>query len=253
MASISSLPPSSSHGHIPPIISKERGTITPITSEESLRKRNQARADRIVEKIWNCPPVRELYQKAYQVKDSYGRSGPWRIAFVNSSGKVGDDKILQEWEGHNACIDFDVRRVYISENLSEDLALSSYVFELTNAIQKKIGDEFKKKAAAGTIGCEEFVEQMEKIEFDGALMHHRIVREAIDKYQWDESTDTYWNADILDFKKDYEENKYSAHANYYRRLWRHIRSENSCKINLVAVGFFGIMIALHFLQKAWQK
>lgn len=148
--------------------------------------------------------INALYEKAKTTLIS-GKSGPWAIEFA---AKL-------EFE---AFCNFQQRKIRLSSNLSDDQALSSFVFELTNAISFNKHDALYQKAISGQIECEEYVKEIERVEHEGILLHHKVITEAINEMKWSTALDDYQNTP-KDFETYWSKIKITSHADYYRKNW----------------------------------
>ena len=113
-----------------------------------------------------------------------------------------------------------------TQGQSEDKILSSIVFELGNL--KRSSEHSKIK----NLSDEEFVKEIERLEFRTAQEHHRVIRASIVQCGWNPSMDEFQHLENMTFEADYEHHRSSAHANNYRKRFARLRSINE-KIDFI--------------------
>jgi hypothetical protein len=159
------------------------------------------RAKFIVDQLLRWSPFKRLY-------DEVIRSFPQlSVSFVEESRFGGEADCYKG-------------QIYLGSYLSDEEALSTLVFELTNLRQASLANENDTAAFQGR-SCEGFVKERERIEFEGSLMHHKIMQDAIQtglSYR----LDIFRNHENLSFEKYYEKIKHSSHTDYYRAYWNRI-------------------------------
>jgi hypothetical protein len=155
--------------------------------------------ERIHARALSCPDVRALYDEAC-------REGEWIILFEAPIS------------GPRAQTLFDLRTILIDPNLSENEALSSLIFELTNATKAKVSLKLNELARHNRISREEYVRQIERAEHAGALTHHAIVSKAVKELGWHPDVDRYAGVNP-DFEAYWPRIANSEHAERYRLQW----------------------------------
>lgn len=164
------------------------------------------RNQQILEISLKSKAIKALYEKA-NATPSYSNSGAWKIQFANNSYFEGDAE-CRYWE----------RKIILSSGLSDEKAISCFVFELINGINAHKHKALDNKSRWGEIEREEFVKETEYIEYEGTLLHHEVIQEAIKEMNWNESLDLFsYQSD--DFESYWEWIKTTSHAEYYRSTW----------------------------------
>lgn len=118
----------------------------------------------IVNKIRQVPEAQQLIAQAE-------REGPIKII-------INPNPIAQQF---GACWDIDERVIFVnySPNGSEGVLIGSILFELHNAA---VNNQYKKlfdAAAAGTISKENYVREMERLEYDNSLKCAQVAQKGI--------------------------------------------------------------------------
>ena len=73
----------------------------------------------------------------------------------------------------------------------------------------------------GQIGCEEFVKESERIEWEGTLLHHSVMEKAIWEMGWSLSLDIY-RGQIQNYEVYWGHIKSTPHADYWRQGWARV-------------------------------
>lgn len=175
----------------------------PAQSESDIR-----RAAQIIEKALTSKYIRELYERANSTPIYNSPTGIWKIEFV--------DKTIAGF--NNAQCHYSERKVILRSGLSDEMALTYFVYELTNGIYAPRHYELHKKAMYGQIGCEEFVKESERIEWEGTLLHHQVMEKAIWEMGWSLSLDIY-GGQIQNYEVYWGHIKSTPHADYWRQGW----------------------------------
>jgi hypothetical protein len=179
----------------------------------NLRQKNE-RAKRILQTALSCKPIKKLYDLA---RSTYP-NGNITVSFMENSENEGASYI-------------ETGQIVLGSDLSDEEALSAFVFELTNCLQRAKLAENNSKATDKS--CEDWVREIEKIEFEGALIHHEVMAEGIKIMGLSPKLDEYASLDGKDFERDYEEyQKFTDHANYYREQWRRLTGKSSSDLFL---------------------
>ena len=174
----------------------------------------QERGQRIFERAMSYYRIKTLYLEAVLTPDGItGVTGPWILLLTN-------DVSAKEF---TAVCAPGIRCIMVNANQSDDEILSQFVFELTNAVSSKKFDPIYKGAVEGKISREEFAKSIERIEHEGDLRHHSIMRHAVNEMRWDSMMDG--SKDIpKDFDVFWSSFKNSAHSEFYRNQWDLINS-----------------------------
>lgn len=188
---------------------------------------SEERACRLLERALSCEAVKELYDKASQTSFN-GMIGNYKVEFVEGL-EFPAQTILFE------------RVIKINSNLSDDYALSTIVFELTNAVAAPKFEKLLHDACEGSITCEAYAKECERIEFFGCLLHHKIIQEVIDKLHLVPKADIYSGNSLMSFERYWEGIKYSAHTEFYRNVYNKARL---CSMIPLVVAFTAVVLAL---------
>ena len=205
------------------------------SSRPSISIDQSARAERILQKALSSTAIKELYDRAVAMPRYDGTAGGnLHITFVT--------------DGYKGCANNSQRKIELLSSLSDDEALSVFVFELTNILH---GPEFYAvylEARSSNVSCEDFVRKYEQIEWEGCLLHHRVMQAAIKEMKWSQSLDVFsWEAKIS-FRVKWIVLQFSPHANYYRKCWRKMTGRWSMPIfEIGIVGGIGLTVAVAFL------
>lgn len=191
----------------------------------------KVRGTKLLEKALRNRDIKALYDQASDTPSEGNKLGPWKITFER------DREFLA------SCNAID-RKIIIDANCSDDKALDCFVFELINAIVTKKYFKFEEKARKGQIECETYVLKVERQEFKNAILHSKIMRNAIQEMGWSNSLDNYGNYHE-ELRKIVEQSnnglklelkdlhgkmfalhwflaKNTPHANYYRKQWKEL-------------------------------
>ncbi len=166
------------------------------------------RAEKIFLTAMKSSAIRALYETAVNSPSDTLPSGPWSI--------IVTEDIPSEY---NAECHFSNREIHIRSNISDDEALTLLVFELINAISFPKFTAIWRKTDQGQTECEDYVKEIERIEFEGTLIHHKMITEAIKEMNWSDKLDIYGGNALLDFETRWSVIKFSTHANRYRDSW----------------------------------
>jgi hypothetical protein len=164
------------------------------------------RAEKVLNTALLSRSIRALYEEAVHTPFNNIQSGPWLIKFTSNIPRRAQ-----------CC--FYERTIHIKPNLSDTQALSSFVFELTNAISTHKFQAVWTKAEQGQIDCEEFVKEMVRIEFEGMITHHKVITAAISERNWSDELDRFKSTALLDFETFWSTHKFTPHADLYRNNW----------------------------------
>ncbi|MEM7175916.1 MAG: hypothetical protein AAF443_08360 [Chlamydiota bacterium] len=177
-------------------------SIDPEGNQSSL-----SRIEKIVERALRSRHIRELYERANAIP-ACNKSGKWKVKFVKET-----------YSKFRAECDYKERTIHIRENISDDYALSFFVFELTNAVQVNKKLALHEKALRGQIDCESYAKESERREYNGTLLHHKVMSAAIKEMNWSKALDIYRYVE-KDFEVYWSRIKNSPHTDYHRERWR---------------------------------
>ncbi len=191
----------------PPIISQ----IVSIFERSIINHRNlSSRSERIIEKALMSKSIQALYERANGTSIGNSKSGTWKVQFVES--------IFCVFKA--GCCYWD-RKIILRKSLSDEEALSFFVFELINGIYANEHSILFKKAKWGEIDRENYAKETERIEYIGTLVHHSVMSKAIKEMNWNETLDIYRHQSN-DFEIYWSQIKDSSHTDYYRKSWDRI-------------------------------
>ncbi|MBA3722550.1 MAG: hypothetical protein H0W88_09140 [Parachlamydiaceae bacterium] len=165
------------------------------------------RATKLLEKALFSKAIKRLYEKAYSTPTVKCKHGDWKIVFAEKTTL-----------GFQAECFGSLRQINILSSLSDQMALTYLVFELTNATQEPRFNKLYEKARSGQIQCEEYTREIERIEFEGTLLHREIIVEAIKELGLSPSLNIY--ASHTDFEAYWNIVKLSPHSNCARKQWK---------------------------------
>lgn len=136
----------------------------------------EKRAEALMTKALSSPAIKALYEKANQIADDhYLDKGTWKLAFdslFTFRGKV---------QG---------RTITLYSSLSDDKALSYFVFYLAYVTESKALDELRKKIAS-FIPPLEYAQEHEKISFRYKQLYYQTISQAVKEMNWDKSLIIY--------------------------------------------------------------
>lgn len=181
------------------------------------------RSNQVLTQALRYSRIKELYDQANGTPSRMFFNGPWKIEFVDDMDFKGRCYPL-------------LRKIYVRSDLSDDEAISTFTFELTNAINSQEITRLVKKVYLGQISCEEFAKEAEQIEYNGQKTHHEVISSTF--LGLFENLDPYAKSSS-DFKTCWENIKNSRHTNAYRKQWKLMR--------LKSLGFAALLIAEIFL------
>lgn len=176
------------------------------------------RTHRLLDRVQKCPSFHSLYLQACATS-TFSVQGPWKILF--------SPMILNVPE-FNALCHYNQRTILLKESLTDDLALSYFIFELTNAINFPkvclVEKEIEK------LSQEEYVIEREQIEHEGTLLHHKIMNHAIHLMGFNPSMDIYASHPHHFGYYWQHTGKTSSHAQYYRSLWQQVHTSQATSL-----------------------
>jgi hypothetical protein len=177
----------------------------------------EERAQRVFERAMSCRVIKDLYIEAMLTKDPItGATGaPWTLLFPP------EEFISPGVKEFGASCNSRDRIIYLNPSLSDDEALSSFVFELTNAVSANRFHKLIQDAEDGKIGSELFAKETERVEHEGALRHHSIMKVAIPEKKWSLELDTFRDLPHT-FEVVWPYIASSSHTEFYRKAWEEI-------------------------------
>lgn len=182
----------------------------------------QERAEKLFQRAMSSKHIKDLYLEAMLTPHSQTKAiGSWLLLFKS-------DK--EEYVGTGGLCYNKIRTIFLNIALSDDEALSAFVFELTNAISTD-RHQLIEQASKGQISREDYAKQVEALEHEGALKHHLVISAAIEEMGWSESLDEYKHLPA-NFEADWENIKDSEHTEFYRRQWDLLQEDSSSEVDL---------------------
>lgn len=179
------------------------------THEVSAHRKD--RAERIQEKALSCQAIRDLYELAKNTPGLYGKTGAISLEFAE---KLSIPESSKSWGEYI----FEERRICLKDDISDDKALTTYVYELTNAVNTPRHLKNQSDVANFSIDCETYAKESERIEFEGIIKHHEVIEAAIAEKGWDKSLHLWKEYRIEDFEQRWGSAiKQSGHADVYRK------------------------------------
>ncbi len=188
----------------------------------------KVRSARLVERALMSKDIRALYDRASATPSVGNKLGPWVVAFK------------RDREFKAACCP-GKRKIIINVNCSDDEALDSLVFELTNAIFSEKYLTWDEKVRSGQMPCEKYVKKTERQEFENTILHSVVMRNAITEMGWSNALDYYGKyheelrkiveqsnggvrLELKDLHREMFEQywirqKNTTHADFYRKQW----------------------------------
>lgn len=172
-----------------------------------------SRVKKMLEKALKCSAIHKLYLQANATTLPSSLPGEtWEIKFVS---KLQDD--------YKARIEPWKRKIMLDNKLSDDQALSAFVFELTNAIHTSSHAINYTAVLSKNRSAEAYAKEVERIEYEGYKIHHKIMSIAIPELGLDRSVDFFVWVDTMSFEEAwYTSIRYSSHAERYRKDWETI-------------------------------
>ncbi len=183
------------------------------------------RAQQIFEKAIESTDVRCLYIEAMaQPHPSTNITGSWELVFATKA----ENESLEFGAFCNSAL----RLICLDEAVSDEEALSSFIFELTNAASSQRFSQIYDLAINGKISREEYAKTKEAIEHEGSLRHCFIMLKAIEQLGWCSSFATEY-FDRMDFETVWPLTQNSRHTEAYREQWDSIQLHST---NLIEPG-----------------
>ncbi len=164
----------------------------------------------LLQKLCENPKAKKLYEQA---QEAQFRAGLPSITLILAS---------HEEMGHSFDGDatYQTGQLRIVRSLTQEAQLSTLIFELTNFFQVERWNAFFYKAENGyPMRRSVYMKQSEKIEFDGAALHHEIVKYGIQHHGWQPSMDEYASWYRKDFEKIYKSAMCEEHKGYFGENW----------------------------------
>lgn len=171
------------------------------------------RAEKIFQRAISSKHVKDLYIDA-MLSPNADKPSSWRLLFKSEN----DVKV----KTGATCIT-GRRTIYLNSGLSDDEALSAFVFELTNATPIDRFESLTELAKKGEISRDEYAKKVEEVEFSGQGRHHYTMAMAIEEMGWSKSLDEYseWQDN---FEAVWPNIKDSNHTERYRKQWDFIQA-----------------------------
>ncbi len=181
----------------------------------------KTRAEIIKERALESTHIRKLYDQAVNAPNETTKTGEWSILFLDrpTNGFVAG---CRYWE----------RKVELQSSLSDEMAIASFAFELTNGIFSERHRALKEEAVHGKQGMmgiryierEEFAKESERIEYQGTVLFYEHMVLAIDEMQnkgWKDEMLIYprRSTHFEDFEEYYSEIKNGEHTEFWRKTW----------------------------------
>lgn len=166
----------------------------------------------VLEEALKCKRVAEIYKNLHNI-GNYGNQA-WSIKIIKKS--------IIKFE---AKCNYLKRQIELRSDLSKELAISYFIFEMINGLNQDKFDALYKRALVD-LDCETYVKEMERIEHDGTLLHQKVIQSGIEENGWKESMNVY-ALNNSDFEKYWVQIKNTSHANYYRNAWQSYNSNRS--------------------------
>jgi hypothetical protein len=137
--------------------------------------------------------------------------------------------------GSGGCMIWREGTMILNERMLFSQTAKVFVFELFNAIQTDRFLEIENQAIHGRLSREDFARACEQVEFQTAVLQHRVMEAACKELGWNPAglTDDFAHYESLGFDRFWEVYQTTDHAEYYRKAWDlHFRWfwENSWKI-----------------------
>jgi hypothetical protein len=195
--------------------------------EEAARDPN-VRSKMLLARALRSKAITALYERACNVPTEGNKLGPWTIEFDRDA------------EGNARCLHYS-RKIIMGTNFSDDEALVRLVFELMNAIFSEKYIAWDEEVRSGQMPCKTYVKENERQEFLNTFLHSQVMKNAIAEMGWSNELDYYAEGheelrkiveksngglrlnsrEFLEkmFKEVWIQQKYSTHADHYRRQW----------------------------------
>jgi hypothetical protein len=191
----------------PPIISQ---IVSLFEKSIALQYNLSARSKKMLEKALMNKSIKALYERANATSIGNGKSGTWKVQFVENTFSKFD-----------AECNYQERKILLRKSLSDERALTLFVFELTNGISANEHFSIFQKALWGQIERENYAKEAEHIEYRGTLLHHDVMSEAVKEMAWDKALDIYQH-ESKDFETYWNHIKNSSHTDYHRKSWDNV-------------------------------
>lgn len=186
--------------------------------------------DLLIARIVECPATRRLYKAA--------RTNGLKHVRIWDRGAPEAAHIVKVTDAN---AQFSEHRINMAMGHSLNWYLGTLAFETTNFIHLprfNASDEvFNQQPVTDDQVHEEeladnWAKAQEEIEWDGAMLHHEAMREAIQKQGWDPSVDAFGEMIETDknFQTYWEKIRKNKHAETYREDFRKIRSSRKLGI-----------------------
>ena len=214
----------------------------------SSRDSNVDRAERLLQKALSSKAIRELYEQA--VASPVYKDGDISSASPPEYGqKVNVHFVAMTNGGFPAQTVGGTHIIRLLSNLSDEKALSYFVFELTNIIHSSRFNELVKAAKESRIDCEAFVKEFERIEFDGSLIHQRVMKAAIKEMGWRQKIYAPGYVKCLGFESNWLFLKFfTSHADAYRKMWQKLSGQRSSIFINQKINYYALNIVICLLS-----
>jgi hypothetical protein len=171
-----------------------------------------SRSDLLLQKMLTSPLVQQLYNQASEVQKMNKRVQNIVIEFLPDASLTS----LAEADYKNG-------KISIRSSVSDEMAISCAIFELSNIVQSPKFDEVNEMMLTQySLGSECFVKMYEKIEYDGCVMHHQIIERAFREMGavFTPDVDLYYRNAAWPFETVWPSIQTTVHAHVYRTNFR---------------------------------
>jgi hypothetical protein len=179
----------------------------------------------LINELLKSESIRRAMESAIASTSKYS-SEIFKIKFVR------DTSFLPT--GSPGCMNWREGIMILNEGMLFRQNAKVFVFELFNAIQADRFLEIENQASAGRLSSEDYARAKEQVEFQTAILQHRVMEAACKELGWDPTglTDDYAHYESLGFDRFWEVYQTTDHANYYRRDWHRCFSQFFFKSDL---------------------
>lgn len=169
----------------------------------------------LLKKALSCKAISDLYLRANATATPLFASG--QILAATPKNMITLKFVAKTESGFPANANWASRTIEVLSSVSDDQALSFYVFELTNFVQ---APKFYKILQAVTqtgssADCEAIAKNAERIEFEGMLIHDQVLQAAAQEMGWNCGLDIF--RDNKDFESYWLSIKSEPYADYWRK------------------------------------
>jgi hypothetical protein len=181
------------------------------------------------------------------VEDLYRTSQRFREVWDDITRQYGAINVMETTDRTH----FDRGTIFVNRDAASHARKAAIAFEVTNAYQNQRIFQIQRDFPASDLSAEDYATAIERVEYEGTLLHSQMMREGIEGGQWPSSMDLFGNladyaaahGNAAAFAQYLASQKRSGHFGRYVEQALHPRNVKTTKVegslaDLVREGHF---------------